>query len=173
MRLFVCVDPPGAVTEQIAALLPAGRKIRWNPPDQQHFTLAFLGEQPDNRLVEVIEALTEVPLQRFTLSSKGIGWFRSGVIWLGVETCPELMLLQKRVSDRLQAAGFKMERRSFVPHLTLCRSRHGLDAGLLEMLEHRFYDQQFSFTVDRFLLKRSELRSDGARHITEAVFTAD
>ena len=69
-----------AVTEQIATLLPAGRKIRWNPPEQQHFTLAFLGEQPDNRLAEIIAALTEVPLQRFTLSCKGVGWFRSGVM---------------------------------------------------------------------------------------------
>ena len=56
MRLFIAIDIPDSVKDQLLDWRVALRGARWVEPDQMHLTLAFLGEQPNNVYREVCDS---------------------------------------------------------------------------------------------------------------------
>ena len=50
MRVFVAVDPPAEVVDDLDGFLEARRDagdgLRWTPPSQWHLTLAFMAAAP-------------------------------------------------------------------------------------------------------------------------------
>ena len=95
-----------------------------------HLTLKFLGEVPDNQIVEVCNIVKEVAgrYQAFDFAVQEVGSFggRSArVLWVGAGLeCPELLELQQDLEDELAEAGWPKEGRQFSGHLTLCRIRN-------------------------------------------------
>jgi hypothetical protein len=70
MRAFIAIDLPDDVRNRLEDLqedLPLGRPA---DPDQMHLTLAFLGEQRDNVIEEVHEALLGLRFPAFELQLK-------------------------------------------------------------------------------------------------------
>ncbi len=171
MRLFIAIDLPTDIRHALTDLQFPSRSIRWNRSEQIHLTLSFLGDQPDHQLEPLCEALSEIELTPFTLHTKEIGCFRQGALWLGLETSEPLSQLQARINRRVQQCGIALESRRFHPHLTLGRCRKN-PAPAVEILQSRLEYRKYSFEVDRFLLKSSVLRQDGAVHQTEAEFIA-
>ncbi|MGB0467795.1 MAG: RNA 2',3'-cyclic phosphodiesterase [Pontibacterium sp.] len=169
MRLFIAIDPPVEVRQAISDLQFASRDIRWLPADQLHLTLAFPGEQPANCFEPLCEALCEIEFSPFTIKTQDIGCFRQGILWLGITPNAALEQLQKRTMRVLQMAGIPVENRRYHPHLTLGRCKNN-PARATEHLQQRLNHQRFDFYVDRFLLKSSLLRQDGAVHRIEAEF---
>ena len=55
MRLFVAVDLPADLKEQLASLCQGIPGARWVPPENMHLTLRFIGEV-DGHAFEDIEA---------------------------------------------------------------------------------------------------------------------
>lgn len=173
MRLFVAIDLPGEIQDAIGRLQTPVRHLKWTPPEHLHITLQFLGEQPDQRLPDIFEALEMVEFEPMTLECQGIGQFRSGVIWLGIEPQPALEQLQRRIQSALRTVGIQGEQRRFHAHVTLGRcDRHRL-AAVLERVAERFYGQAYRFECDTFCLKSSILRPNGALHRIEALFGAE
>lgn len=169
MRLFIAIDPPDEVSQELAELQFPSRSIRWTNSEQIHLTLAFLGDQPDDQFDPLCEALCEVEFEAFSVKTQDIGCFRHGAIWLGLQPNKALEQLQQRIFRVLQVTGFPLESRRFHAHLTLGRCRHN-PASATEILHHRLNHRRFSFDVDRFLLVSSVLRQDGAVHQIEAEF---
>ncbi len=64
MRLFVALELPSAVRENLAALLKALRAVspqtRWVRPENLHLTLKFMGEVPETKLAAIRSALAGV-----------------------------------------------------------------------------------------------------------------
>ncbi len=138
MRCFIAIDIPNEIRAELIDLQKdlAGRvdirrgDAKWVEPEGMHLTLKFLGEVPDNQVVEVCRIVQEVAERHeaFDFSVKDVGSFggRSArVLWVGAGLdCPELLALQQDLEDELELAGWPREGRQFSGHLTLCRIRN-------------------------------------------------
>lgn len=134
MRLFVALDLDDVVRERIAKLLVELRQgrsdIKWVRPESLHLTLKFIGEQPENKLETIAEALEHVPRPGpLDVGFRTLGCFpnerRPRVFWVGVQASPALAELAAAVDSALEPLGMEREKRPFAPHLTLGRAREG------------------------------------------------
>lgn len=135
MRLFVGIDLPPAIKDELARVIDALRSgspdPKWVPRDNLHLTLSFLGEVREERLDEIGSAVAEaagsVPGPIAT-SLHGSGAFpsarRARVLWVGLrDDDGRLVRLAGAVSSSLEPLGFPKEKRAWTPHLTLARFR--------------------------------------------------
>ena len=76
-RLFVALDLPAQVTEDIADICHGLNGMRWVGPDNLHLTLRFIGEVPPSVAHEVEQALAEIDAAAFSFSLVGIGHLRA------------------------------------------------------------------------------------------------
>jgi len=167
MRLFFALEPPHSLKEALAAFLAERRALplraSWADPGKLHLTLAFLGEQPEERLPALQEIGGEVarrnPLIR--LQTSGLGAFprpsRARVLWLGLERDPALASLAEDLRASLREAGIPMEEGPFAAHVTLARFRQPVDISPLEP-----GPAPLSFEAPELVLFRSHLEPKGA-----------
>src|SRR5712671_573369 len=106
MRLFIALEIPSAVRENLAELLKSLRSMspqtRWVRPENLHVTLKFIGEVPETRLVGIREALAGVRSnQSVALDFRGLGFFPNEkhprVFWAGIEASPNLKILAAEI----------------------------------------------------------------------------
>jgi len=139
MRLFVAVQPPEHVVEDLEEFLAPRRAagdFRWTPPDQWHVTLAFMAQAPDRVLDDLTERLTRAGRRRtpFGLRVAGGGAFpnaaRARVVYgdvRGAEASDadrdltELRRLATGARAAASKAGAEPTGGPFRPHLTLAR----------------------------------------------------
>lgn len=169
IRAFVALPLPEPVSARLAmaqALLPIARPV---PRESFHLTLAFLGEQPEDRLEDVHAGLEAIAFPPFTLRIDGLGVFggdRPRSVHATLAPEPLLDRLQSRIARAVAMAGARLESRRFTPHVTLGRFAPG--EGRPEALAHAI-GRVGAFapppwTVDHFALMRSRLRPEGAVH---------
>ena len=170
-RLFVAIDPPETIRQQLAALCCGLPDARWTEPAQLHLTLVFIGEVSGAAFLDIREVLDEIVAQPFVLRCKGVGFFPPRglprVVWAGIEHCEPLMLLQRKITTRLFQLGVELENRKFSPHITLARLRETPAAKVGRYLEAHGLFTSEPFAVDRFLLYSSVLGRKGATHMVE------
>jgi 2'-5' RNA ligase len=129
-RLFVALDLPDAVREQIAAWQaealsdPALRPMR---ADSLHVTLCFLSHHPEKaipRIGALLEQLEPRPVElRFEPDSSPIPKGRPRLYAIGGRS-ESAAALQAELAERLSAEGFyEPEKRGFWPHVTVARVR--------------------------------------------------
>lgn len=174
MRLFVAIDLPEKVKEEVAGLagsLPGGR---WVPMEQLHLTLRFIGEVDEAQFQEIKSALTLVEGRAFPLALKGVGHFPSGkhprVLWIGLEANELLPELYQRVESALAAAGISPEERRFSPHITIARLKETPATAVAAFEERHAPFQAGPFPVAEFHLYSSALTREGAIHTREATY---
>jgi len=159
--------------QAIGILRPLTANIKWVSPENLHWTLQFLGEVDDTQLHTVCQRVGEAAAEQelFSLSSRGVGAFPSidqpRTLWLGAEEGRDQILqLQDRIEAAMADLGFRPERRTFVPHLTLGRISSGRDGGapLAERLAKMPNFEGGITTVDQVTIFASELGRDGPTH---------
>ncbi len=167
MRAFVAVEIPSS----------RGESSRVRAPE--HLTLLFLGETPKERVGPIVEALTPLgaAVAPFDLTLEGVGGFPSSerprVVWVGAtQGAAELNRLAALVRTALAAPAGTTHEETFVPHLTLFRVRSVADRRRAEeLLTGRLPPPApRRVRVREFVLKESELSSEGATHRTVATF---
>lgn len=126
LRLFFALWPDPATRDVLAATAGSLRRIcggRAPPADNLHLTLAFLGDVPETRLPELAGLAAALVTEPFVLELDCIGyWRQQRLVWAGPRSCPRaLAALAAVLGDGLRAHGFRSERRSFKPHVTLLR----------------------------------------------------
>lgn len=92
--------------------------------DTLHLTLAFLGEVPANRLPELQALGAQFQgTPGFTLVLDQLGyWPHNQILWAApTASTTALGALAEDLGKALSGGGFKVEARSFRPHLTLLR----------------------------------------------------
>ncbi len=135
MRVFVAVVPP---PEALAPLVAAVRPLRaaypasWVPPERLHLTLVFLGEVADPEPYAAALASAVGDTAPFTLRIAGGGAFprpaRPRVLWAGVEGDVEPLTRLARTARRTaRAHRIDVERKPYVPHVTVARVRRPFD----------------------------------------------
>ncbi len=138
MRLFFAVELPREVQAAMGGLNPndASRDYRWTDPSLMHITLAFLGQQPEERL-DVLRSVGAIAASRSRQGTLNLGQPGSfggrkapRVLWIGLEgDVPALQALQSNLNTGLKQAGFDVEERAFSPHITLARRRETARGG--------------------------------------------
>ena len=138
MRVFVAVDPPADVVDDLDAFLDARRDagdgLRWTPPSQWHLTLAFMAATPERVVEDLVDRLGEAVERRAPvgLAIAGGGCFpdvsRARVLWAGVQGGTTLAPLARSVRSACAVVGAAPEGGPFRAHLTLARTSRPRDA---------------------------------------------
>ena len=179
MRLFVALEIPSAVRDNLAALMhelrradPATSKHapRWVRPENLHVTLKFIGHVDSNRLEPICAALSQVrsdsPVE---IAFRGLGFFpgekRPRVLWVGIQGSPNLAPLASAIDKRLEPLGVPRESREFTPHLTLARfDPPGISEKLRDAVPRNAARECGSLRTGEFHLIESKTKPSGAEY---------
>lgn len=161
LRLFTAIPIPEDIKSHITSLYGTLEQGRWVPEENLHLTLVFIGDYPTEQLEQLCNKLREIDFTPFNLQIRGCGTFKNGQLWLGVEDNPGLNRLQKEVITRLQGLDISLEKRKFLPHITIARSKkRKFDPYTFTLQAFRSRE----FTVDQFNLYLSTLKQTGAEY---------
>ena len=172
IRLFVAIDLPEAVQQELASLCAGVPGAKWARPETLHLTLRFIGNADGRLYGDIVDTLGHVSAPRFSLRLQGVGQFGSGsrveTLWAGVASSPELARLNQKIEQALQDLGLEPERRRFHPHVTLARLKGApLDRVGGFLAGHGLYRSE-AIAVETFNLYSSFLGHEGAIHQLEA-----
>ncbi len=177
MRLFIAIELPETIKEQLAPLCCGLPGARWLPPEQMHLTLHFLGEVEGGVFLEIQEALAAVHAECFDLQLDGVGFFpprgKPRVVWAGLKKSELLLQLRNRIESKLVALGLELEKRKFSPHITLARLNNTPPAKVGRFLQHHSLFLSPPFSIECFHLYSSILGRKGAVHRIEATYILD
>ncbi len=138
MRLFFAVELSAEAQAALGRLMPreGAQDYRWVDPALLHVTLAFLGEQPEERL----SVLEELAREATAISKPGV--LRLGAAGhFGGSRAPRVLYvdldgdlaalngLHANLALALHARGFAIEDRPYRPHITLARRRESAHGG--------------------------------------------
>ena len=176
MRLFVALEIPSAVRENLAALLKTLRAVspqtRWVRPENLHVTLKFIGEVAETKLAAIRSALAGARSdQPVTLDFRGLGFFPNDkhprVFWAGIEASPNLKTLAADIDRAAEKLGIAREQRPFSPHLTLARFEPpGLPEKLRSAIQENAARNFGTLRTTQFHLIESKLKPSGAEYTT-------
>ncbi len=174
-RLFVAIDLPDAVKDQLAQLCSGVSGARWVGRDQMHLTLRFIGERDDEQYEAIKSILDDILASHLDIRLNGLGQFppkgNPRVLWVGVKAPPGLNELQQKVESTLQAIGVPVEERPFSPHITLARFKTPPSPESLRQYFARNGDFATELiSISEFILYSSRLSPQGASYTHEAVY---
>jgi RNA 2',3'-cyclic 3'-phosphodiesterase len=130
LRLFFALWPDDATREALNRTSKwlhqhwGGRRMR---ADTLHITLAFLGSTPVDQLDVLAACADTIQTEAFELILDQAGYWRHNRIgWFGASQTPSQHLeLVGALNTALQDAGFPVDARPHVPHVTLLRKSPG------------------------------------------------
>jgi 2'-5' RNA ligase len=185
MRLFFAVTLPEEIIARVTDVQQNLRKaigdvgVKWIRPEQFHYTLRFLGEQPAHSAhvaVEVAQAVA-ADCEEFDFSLSGIGAFpniqRPSILWVGASTGVEpLTNLANTLEWRLQRAGFRKEAQDFNAHLTISRIKgYAGEIAAVKTLKSADIGELGTVRLDRFVLMQSVLKPTGSEYTVVEEFS--
>jgi len=174
MRLFIAIELPPEIKQGIAKvqeqLRAAGANAGWTRPEGIHLTLKFLGEVPELKGQEILQALAGATqgIGKLNLEVAGAGAFPNTknprVLWLGITGDVEkLGSLQAAVENAMTGLGFEREERKFSPHLTMARIKFSKPRDNWQQRIESIRDVKLGrFEADHVSLMKSELKREGA-----------
>lgn len=174
MRLFVALEIPPEVRENLAALIRELRAVdsrpKWVRAENLHVTLKFIGETAPERLEGIREALLAVRSSAtVTLCFRSLGFFpherRPRVFWAGMNASANLAELARDIEGALEKSGVPPEQRAFSPHLTLARLNDArISRKLGAEIQSRLAWEFGSYQTSEFHLYESKLKPGGAEY---------
>ncbi len=148
---------------------------RWSKPEKLHITVGYFGEVSEPVAEELDEELARRALPSLELVLSGAGHFGRAEphqIHLRVEENAGLVRLHKHVRRAAREVGIEMERRNFVPHLTMAYLKPFPDVEKIAEFERKHSDTEVGpFLVDQFGLYSSWRQKRGPnRYELEATY---
>lgn len=170
-RLFVALDPPSEISQQLSSLNSALPGARWTSPEQLHLTLCFIGEVSSAVYTDICETLADIQSPPLQLRLQGMGFFpprqEPRVLWVGIEANPQLLRLQRKIEEHLRRLRLPLEKRKFTPHITVARLQDCPSNWLGRYLQSYNTFSSAPFLLDHFCLYSSVLGRKGAQHFVE------
>jgi len=172
IRCFIAVFLDPALRSQVAAverhLAQSGADVKWVEPENLHFTVKFLGDVEESRLLTIGGVLRAcmADTRPFEMDLGALGAFPGmrdpRVIWVGVNGGREpFVALARAVEEAMKAEGFRREGKGTSPHLTIGRVRSGRNLDALVDRLSTGSPLDGSMMVDRVQLTASELTNRG------------
>jgi 2'-5' RNA ligase len=127
MRMFIAVNFDNDTRQKLFNIQSRLKMLgtgSFSPTENLHLTLAFLGEVNPDRVSTIRKIMDEVNFHTLHLTFDRVGSFKrkdGDIWWAGLAQNYALSELQKDLIDELRKAGFPLEDRTFVPHITLAR----------------------------------------------------
>ncbi len=126
IKVFFAVWPDAAAQERLSELASQfagfcrGREIS---PSLIHLTLVFIGNVTGQQLETLRQVANKVKQSSFNLTMDEIQyWQHNRIVHIGPSQCPaKLSALVNDLQNRLSQAGFSLEKRRYIPHITLVR----------------------------------------------------
>jgi RNA 2',3'-cyclic 3'-phosphodiesterase len=184
MRLFIAIELPDEIRRSLRHVQDAVRSCiertwdaqgtKWVRPEQMHVTLKFLGETADEAIPGLTKRLGEIKFGPLRMATKSVQCFPPHgpirVIAAELDDPEGLSAdLQAKIDEACHTAGFRLEGRKWVPHITLGRVKERLPGSAREMVMKQNVTREF-FVVDQFSLIESRLDREGPQYVTVARF---
>ena len=158
MRLFVAIRLPDHLKTQLSQaqteLKYLGFKGNYTAYDNMHCTLVFIGDVHPEDVDIIEEALSEVEVSAFELTTGQLDCFnkKGGDVWFcSLMANDHLVSLQRMITQALKKHDIMFEQRPFKPHITIVRQfRAKKDIELVLP-----YIEKITFTVSSFALMES------------------
>ncbi len=167
VRTFIAIDLPREAInyiEELQKLIEKQNLItgKFTESENLHLTLKFLGEIDEEKAEEVKKRLKGIKFPAFEARTGEVGVFSGGkksyirVIWIELKGAFDL---QKQVDEALKGL-FEPEFR-FMSHITIARVKKVKDKRILLDYIRNLKVKKIKFKVDKFFLKKSELKPEG------------
>lgn len=173
-RLFIALDLPIEIKQQLSLLPRAMSGARWQTIDQMHLTLKFIGELDNSNMPELIEALAQIKAEPFKLRINGVDYAGSKrfprVLYAQVEKNPALSKLYKQINRALDDAGLEIKTKKLNPHITVARLKQTPYPAIAQFLQAESLLKSEPFTINAFHLFRSKLTPSGSQYQIEESF---
>lgn len=172
-RLFIAIDLPDDVRRRLARLVAAAPPgVRPTRPGQMHLTLHFLGDVAEETIPALLARLAAVRGQPFSIDLAGVDRFppqgRPTVLWAGVGRHSALADLHAQVGEAVARAGLAVERRPYVPHVTLARlSPRAPSSWAAKQIDDGRTLAIRGVPVERFTVYSSVAADGGMEHVVE------
>jgi RNA 2',3'-cyclic 3'-phosphodiesterase len=175
-RLFIALDLPDEVKDDLANICFGIPGAKWVPKDQMHLTVRFIGDISEQGYHAVASALSDVVASSFSIDIKSVGYFpphnNPKLLWVGIEKNGPIMDLRKAVEACLRQADVEPEERKFAAHITLARLGPNTPIrAIADFLSAHGLFKIGSIAVKEFYLYSSVLTPSGAVHRKEATYT--
>ncbi len=172
-RAFIAADirPSEKLVGVLRELAQSRVDLKIVRPELLHVTLKFLGDTEEDMVDEISEKIRESTdgVNRFRIRLQGMGAFPSmsniRVIWVGIEDGRPLGEIAQRLDAKLGSLGFERDKKGFVPHITLARTRSPKNiANVQDILRANAATDYGEYPVDSIFLKKSVLSPQGPRY---------
>lgn len=168
IRSFLALPIPDDTADALMDLQTGVRNARWIADDTFHITLVFLGNCTPQELTDLDAGLSGMRMERFALTPKGVGAFGGGTprqLFAGFAESEPLSRLHGKIERIAREVGIAIERRKYVPHVTLARCGGGVIPAQAHdwTLRHALFSLP-PFEAVHFGLWRSDLGSGEAVH---------
>jgi len=166
MRCFVALDLPREAINHIKEIQKLIEKQnifigKFTEHENLHLTLKFLGEIDERKIEEVKERLKEISFDEFEAELFEFGVFSKKfikIIWIKLGG-KGIFSLQKEIDKKLEDL-FKSEER-FMSHITIARVKNVPDRKRFLDYIKNIKVKKIKFKVEKFFLKKSELKPEG------------
>lgn len=177
VRTFIALPLPDSTTRRLGQLisdlkLNAPRGMRWVDEKNIHLTLVFLGDTPQDKIKELAALLADVtsrltaPIVRFTTLGAFPNPEKMRVFWLGMDSAPALVEVNRQVNLACRQCGLPSEERRFVPHLTLARTPDAFPltsiAQAAKLIKQPLPVSKSPLLLDQMVIFKSDLQPGGA-----------
>ncbi len=127
-RLFIALEVPGSVTNQIEELKASIKGLEWHPGENFHITLKFIGDVPE-QIVPKVEKLLDFIAANFRAFEVSFGALKivDSRLRLIVADPKQLKSIRTTLERNLSSLGLThIDRISYEPHITLGRTTPNL-----------------------------------------------
>ena len=136
MRLFFALWPDAAVRQALArcaAECKVPTRGRVTRSENLHATLAFLGEVEPAKVPSLLALGAEIRTLGFDLTIDRLEyWPHNRIVYAGCSAAPEALgVLADDLRTRLSGAGYRVESRAYVAHVTLLRDARRAPLGVV------------------------------------------
>jgi RNA 2',3'-cyclic 3'-phosphodiesterase len=171
LRLFVGLDLPAAVRQDLGRFEVPLTGAKWVDEDDLHLTLRFAGDINNHVADDFADELSRIEIPVFTMRISGTGSFGGAdphTLWAGIEAGAELDRLQQKIERAARNAGLAPESRKFKPHITLARLRGASPVELAAFLQRHGGYRSELITVEDFVLFSARPVTGGGPYGIEA-----
>jgi len=172
-RLFAGLEIPADAAAALAQLRGGVPGARWIEPSDYHITLRFIGDIGHRMAQEIDSLLIDVSRRPMPIRISGLASFggdKPHSVYAAVEPNRQLSELQGEIERLVRACGLPIEKRRFLPHVTLARLRGASAFDVAAYLSMRGYFPPQSFTAERFVLFSSRASVGGGPYIVETAY---
>lgn len=171
MRVFFAITPDDGLQQACADIVKqqqthrSNKDVRWTPTDHRHITLKFIDHIEKTTLDQLCEQIqTQLNmLAPFPIETRGLKLLpprHPHVLALFMQLTTDLAELVHMISTQAEQYNIPLERRAYVPHITLARFKHPSLAGHI----NSFFNDRIVQVVNRFTLFQSETTDQGSQY---------